>query len=76
MMRAMGRGEEVGSGPLLLPWRQHPDAAAAVAAKGVGKVELTGERRRKRRKRERSSPTLTTVTSEPSSLTYCIVGRW
>lgn len=29
-----GRGEEVGSGPLLLPWRPHPDAAAAVRASG------------------------------------------
>lgn len=34
--REKRRGEEVGSGPLLLPWRPHPhpDAATAVGASG------------------------------------------
>lgn len=32
--RETRRGKEVGSGPLLLPWRLHPDAAAAVGASG------------------------------------------
>lgn len=44
-------GEEVGSGPLLLPWQPHPDAAAAVGARvcvsvcwgaGGGQVKLRG----------------------------------
>lgn len=52
--------KEVGFGPLLLPWRLHPDAAAAVRQRGVGRWK--GERggsysRKKRQVREKKTTT-------------------
>lgn len=39
--------EEVGSGPLLLPWRPHPDAAAAEGASGRSEPVCSSEERRR-----------------------------
>lgn len=49
--REMRRGKEVGSGPLLLPWRLHPDAAAAVGASGRSESVCSLEGRRKEESR-------------------------
>lgn len=66
------RGEEVGSGPLLLPWRPHPDAAAAVGASGRSEPVCSLEETR----RAEEPPTQTLpATSKASGSTQCIVGR-
>lgn len=50
------RGEEVGSGPLLLLWRPHPDAAAAVGAGWTGEERVRPKQRRGGERRGERSP--------------------
>ena len=65
--------EEVGSGPLLLPWRPHPDAAAAEGASGRSEPACSSEERR----RAEEPPYTQTLpaTSKASGSTRCIVGK-
>lgn len=63
-------GKEVGSGPLLLPWRPRPDAAAAVGASGRSEPVCSLEERGK-------EPPVQTLpaTSKASGSSQCIVGK-
>lgn len=64
----------MGSDPLLLPWRPHPDAAAAVGASGRSESVCSLEKRKK--EESRGAPcTNTAATSQASGSTQCIVGR-
>lgn len=66
------RAEEVWSGPLLLPWRPHPDAAAAVGAGGRSKSVCSLEERR--RAEGPHTQTDTAATSKASGSIRCTVG--
>lgn len=52
-------GEEVGSDPVLLPWRPHPDAAAAAGASRRSESVCSLERRKKEESRAEEPPAQT-----------------